>query len=258
MPLSRKSEEEKEEARAAKEAKKADEARERAEAAAFWESQAGQTYEARAREAKEVVQARHRDEAARKRAEADFWASPAGKARAAFQAGDRLFQVSFNALQTETYVIPLSRAGTIQRSSDPTTILNSICDEGWEIVNGSFVFLELGSESRDKFMRSGQDVAVHGTVIGYYLFHRNEKMLDARSSGAAPAGADVQSSASSLTARVPVVVLENGAARGRATLHDDNRQKVCAMTGRGHRTSLIRRRDRGFSIPWPPPMRPPA
>jgi hypothetical protein len=39
-------------------------------------------------------------------------------------------------------------------------------------VNGSFVFLELGSESRDKFLASGQQVAVKGSVLGYYLFKR--------------------------------------------------------------------------------------
>ena len=43
-----------------------------------------------------------------------------------------------------------------------------------ELVTGSFVFLELGSESRDKFMASGQQIAVKGTILGYYLFGRCE------------------------------------------------------------------------------------
>ncbi len=47
-----------------------------------------------------------------------------------------------------------------------------MCNEGWELVNGSFVFLETGSQSRDKFMRSGQQIAVSGTVWGYYVFKR--------------------------------------------------------------------------------------
>jgi hypothetical protein len=38
----------------------------------------------------------------------------------------------------------------------------------------SCVLLELGSESRDKFIASGQHVAVKGTVLGYYLFKRCE------------------------------------------------------------------------------------
>jgi hypothetical protein len=60
-------------------------------------------------------------------------------------------------------------------STDPAAILNSVCNEGWELVNGSFVFHELGSESRDKFLASGQDIAVKGTVIGYYVFRRCEE-----------------------------------------------------------------------------------
>ena len=45
-----------------------------------------------------------------------------------------------------------------------------------ELVNGSFVFVEEGQQSRDKFMSSGQNVAVKGTTFGYYLFKRNEAL----------------------------------------------------------------------------------
>jgi hypothetical protein len=41
-------------------------------------------------------------------------------------------------------------------------------------VNGSFVFVEQGQESRDKFMASGQNLAIKGTTVGYYLFKRCE------------------------------------------------------------------------------------
>ncbi|MDQ1668300.1 MAG: hypothetical protein QOE40_361 [Actinomycetota bacterium] len=37
---------------------------------------------------------------------------------------------------------------TTQRTSDPVRILNSVFREGWEVVRGSFVFVEMGSESR--------------------------------------------------------------------------------------------------------------
>jgi hypothetical protein len=49
-----------------------------------------------------------------------------------------------------------------------------VCNEGWELVNASFVFHELGSESRDKFLATGQNIAVKGTVIGYYVLRRCE------------------------------------------------------------------------------------
>ena len=126
------------------------------------------------KEAKRVEKAQRQSAEEQARAEQAFWASPAGQARAAFIRGDHVFQVVFDVMHTQTFVIPMTKAGTTSRSSDPTVILNSVCAEGWEIVSGSFVFLELGSESRDKFMRSGQHTAVTGTVVGYYLFRRSE------------------------------------------------------------------------------------
>jgi len=63
---------------------------------------------------------------------------------------------------------------TKTRSNDPTGVLNSVCDEGWELVNGSFVFLEEGETSRKQALSSKVQSSVKGTVIGYYLFKRNQ------------------------------------------------------------------------------------
>ena len=57
-----------------------------------------------------------------------------------------------------------ARRLTATKTSAPTEILNSICREGWHLVTAAFVFHELGSESRDKFMASGRYVAVKGTI----------------------------------------------------------------------------------------------
>ena len=72
-------------------------------------------------------------------------------------------------------IVAMTGSTTFKSTSDPTEILNAVCKEGWELVNGSFVFVEQGSQSRDKFMSSGQNIAVKGTVIGYYLFRRCEE-----------------------------------------------------------------------------------
>lgn len=126
------------------------------------------------KEAKKLAKDQERAAQEQARADKAFWAGPAGQARTAFSNGDQVFQVVFDVMHTQTYVVPMSRAGTTTGTSDPTAILNAICNEGWELITGSFVFLEYGSESRDKFMRSGQQVAVSGTVFGYYLFRRTE------------------------------------------------------------------------------------
>jgi hypothetical protein len=61
---------------------------------------------------------------------------------------------------------------TSSKTGDPTAILNSVCREGWEIVSADFPFVMTGQQSRDKFLSSGQNVAVAGTVLGYYVFKR--------------------------------------------------------------------------------------
>lgn len=128
--------------------------------------------ERKARDAQAKEEQRERERVEREREE--FLASPAGQARTAFERGDHLFQFEIDVKDTKAVVIPMFGATNTSSSADPIEILNSVCREGWELVNGSFVFHELGSESRDKFMASGQNVAVKGTVIGYYLFRRAE------------------------------------------------------------------------------------
>lgn len=120
-------------------------------------------------------QARLRKESEqRTREKQAFYSSPAGQARAAFERRDYLFQFFMDVKDTQAVVIPMGTATTTTSTTDPVAILNAVCREGWELVNGSFVFHELGSESRDKFLASGQNVAVRGTIIGYYLFKRSE------------------------------------------------------------------------------------
>ena len=104
-----------------------------------------------------------------------FFAAPPGQAREAFQRGDLVFQYSIAVQNTQAIIIPMGGATTATTTTDPVVILNAVCREGWDLINGSFVFHETGSESRDKFLASGQHVAVSGIVIGYYLFRRSEE-----------------------------------------------------------------------------------
>lgn len=101
-----------------------------------------------------------------------FYRTPAGQARVAFSRGDKIFQYSLNVMSQQAIVVPMVGANTAARTADPTVILNSVCHEGWDLVNGAFVFVEQGQESRDKFMVSGQNVAIRGMTVGYYLFRR--------------------------------------------------------------------------------------
>lgn len=103
-----------------------------------------------------------------------FWSSPAGQARRAYESGDHVFQYSIDVMNQQAIIVAMIGSSTSKRQADPTAVVNSVCHEGWELVNGDFVFVMHGQQSRDKFMSSGQNVAVAGTVMGYYLFKRNE------------------------------------------------------------------------------------
>jgi hypothetical protein len=140
------------------------------------------TPEEREREA--AVKEQERQEAeARKRTERiekakqAFFNTPAGQARVAFERGDHVFQYAIDVVSQQAIIVAMVGSTTAQKTADPTVILNSVCREGWELVNGDFVFVQTGQQSRDKFMSSGQNVAIAGTVMGYYLFRRCEANL---------------------------------------------------------------------------------
>ena len=136
-----------------------------------------------AKEAADAARRAEKDAAeAARRAEkehATFLGTPVGQARTAFEHGDHLFQYSHAVESQEAVIVAMVGSNTTRKSSDPSDILNAVAREGWELVSGSFVFREQGQESRDKFLSSGQNVAIKGTTPGYYLFRRAGAHSDA-------------------------------------------------------------------------------
>ncbi|MGI8433827.1 MAG: hypothetical protein ACR2LE_03715 [Nocardioidaceae bacterium] len=123
-----------------------------------------------------------RRQAALEREAGEFAASPVGRARAAFERGDEVYQYSIDVMSQQAVIVMMVGSATAKRTSDPSDVLNAVCCEGWELVNGSFVFVEEGQQSRDKFLSSGQNVAVKGTTFGYYLFRRKPALRSESSS----------------------------------------------------------------------------
>lgn len=103
---------------------------------------------------------------------AAFLASPVGQAETAFARGDQVFQYSHSVMSQHAIIVAMVGSNTTKTTTDPSEILNAVCRQGWELVNGSFVFVVEGEQSRDKFLASGQNVAVKGQTVGYYLFRR--------------------------------------------------------------------------------------
>jgi hypothetical protein len=112
-----------------------------------------------------------------KRAERErqaFLASPIGQARTAYEEGDRVFQANFEVMSQTAEIVAMMGSFNTSKANNPTAVLNGIVKEGWELINGSFAFVTEGEQSRDKFMSSGQNVAIKGKMMGYYLFRRWE------------------------------------------------------------------------------------
>jgi hypothetical protein len=126
------------------------------------------------REQAQVDQQARERAARREQLRSAFFATPAGQARFAFAQGDHVFQYSIDVMKQQAIIVAMVGSTTSKKTTDPVAILNSVCNEGWELVNGSFVFLEEGQQSRDKFGSSGQNIATKGTTVGYYLFRRCE------------------------------------------------------------------------------------
>ncbi|WP_040896321.1 hypothetical protein [Streptomyces griseoaurantiacus] len=103
-----------------------------------------------------------------------FLTTPVGQARQSFERGDLVYQCSIDVMSQQAVIVAMVGSTTTQRTKDSAVVLNAVCREGWELVNGSFVFVEQGQQSRDKFMSSGQNVAIRGETVGYYLFKRCE------------------------------------------------------------------------------------
>ena len=47
-------------------------------------------------------------------------------------------------MKQQAIVVAMVGANTKKETKDPVAILNSVCNEGWELLSGSFVFVEVG------------------------------------------------------------------------------------------------------------------
>jgi hypothetical protein len=125
---------------------------------------------------KQKTEEERADETAR-RAEAAFWASPPGKATQAFDRGDLFFQIEIPHSSVTGFTnaaFNSATAGKIRRQLTRTDLLGQIEEAGWHLEHASWLYIQTGQNSRDKFLASGQHVVVTGEVVGIYLFRRDE------------------------------------------------------------------------------------
>lgn len=135
------------------------------------------------------------EEAARARKErqraAMFAQTPAGLARQAAETGQIVFQYIDTLAETTPNVVPMAGAESVEgtqglagdkqarqreklRRFDPRHPIEQIESEGWELLDTGYTFQPTITESRDKFLASGQQEAIGGRVLGIYTFRRSK------------------------------------------------------------------------------------
>ncbi|QJR36774.1 hypothetical protein [Gemmatimonas groenlandica] len=104
------------------------------------------------------------------RSRAILASTPPGRARLARAAGERVFQIDLPLSTTTAAVVPMVGALTNSTGANHGSTIDLIEREGWRLEHVGYVFRATGSESRDKFLASGQQEAISGEIIGIYLF----------------------------------------------------------------------------------------
>jgi hypothetical protein len=127
---------------------------------------------------KHVQKEREAEERLRAAEKAAFDASPPGQARLAKKAGQRFFQTVIpieNVDRTLLAKFSHEMQTRVKDTSDVVgALLTAIEAEGWELFQAGYVFRETGGASRDKFLASGQQIAVMGDTLGIYLFRSRD------------------------------------------------------------------------------------
>ena len=97
-------------------------------------------------------------------AEERFARTPQGRARAAWHAGDRLFQIALPLSETERTTsdhVPSHRLNLRPREHDHVTVLDAIEAEGWHLEHTGYVYRPTGAGT--------------GEIVGIHTFRVFEK-----------------------------------------------------------------------------------
>jgi hypothetical protein len=139
----------------------------------------GKTAEEKAMDA-QARTARQADEQANRAREA-YLATPIGQAVTAKEQGQGFFEIQLKVGSSQRDSTIFGGNNTAYSQTKTQThagTLAAIEAAGWHLENVGYVFIVTSESSRDKFMASGQQVAVSGETIGIYLF-RNVDSPDA-------------------------------------------------------------------------------
>lgn len=100
-------------------------------------------------------------------------ASPVGLATTAKENGNGFFELELEIGSSSRAVSFGSADFGSHKKQDFTGLLSQIEAVGWHLEHVGYYFMVTGETSRDKFLASGQNVAVNGKTMGVYLFRNS-------------------------------------------------------------------------------------
>lgn len=122
----------------------------------------------------EAARASAQAEAAKQAAEKRRQSGPVGQAEVAKQAGLRFYEVQLDVGTTQGSATFGEATGSETRSSTHLGTLGEIEALGWQLEHVGYVYQVTGEETTDKFVTTGQRVAVSGKTVGIYLFRSTD------------------------------------------------------------------------------------
>ena len=83
----------------------------------------------------------------------------------------KIFQIDVPLSKTKGQTVAMVGAfADSTKTVDYSSSIQAIEEEGWRLEHVGYVYRITGSESRDKFLASGQQEAVSGEIVGIYIF----------------------------------------------------------------------------------------
>jgi hypothetical protein len=106
------------------------------------------------------------------KAQAELAASPIGQATQAWTDGLTFFEVQLDVGRSTREASWGTTSGAEERSTRHLGTLGEIEAIGWRLEHAGYIFMVTGESTSEKFILSGQQVAVSGKTVGIYLFRR--------------------------------------------------------------------------------------
>jgi len=111
-----------------------------------------------------------KEEQKQERLQQAWLATPVGLATTAKEHGNGFFELELEIGSSSRSVAFGSSDFGSHKKQDFTGLLSQIESIGWHLEHVGYYFMITGESSRDKFLASGQNVAVNGKTMGVYLF----------------------------------------------------------------------------------------